>query len=67
MQNLYWGAEAIYQSPILIAKRSKGSFSLIQYAKNGIRGIQEFELHSRGMVSEIYSGLRGVVLQRFGD
>ena len=58
-----WG-EAIYQSPIAIAVLSGSSFSFLKYPKDGIRRTHEFELHGKGMLSEIYSGLCGIVMQR---
>ena len=67
MQSLHCWAEAIYQSPIPIAVVFKCILSLLKYPKDGIRRIQEFELLGRGMLSEIYSGLLSIVLQRFCD
>src|SRR5712691_11119435 len=67
MQCLHCWAEAIYQSTIPIAVLSKSVLSLLKYPKDGIGRIQEFELLGRGMFSEIYSGLHGIVMQRFGD
>ena len=64
MQDLHCWAEAIYQSPIAIEVLSESIFSLLKYPKDGIRRIQEFELHGRGMLSEVYSGLFGIVMQR---
>ena len=67
MQGLHCWAEGIYQSPIPIAVVFKSILPLLKYPKDGIRRIQEFELLGRRMVSEIYSGLLSIVLQRFGD
>ena len=67
MQSLHRWAEAIYQSPILIAKFSKSILSLLKHPKDGIRRVQEFEPFGRRVVSEIHPGLLSIVLQRFGD
>jgi len=67
MQGLHCWAEAIYQSPIPIAKHSKSILSLLKYPKDGIRRIQEFEPFGRRMLSEIYSGLLSIIMQCFGD
>jgi len=67
MQGLHCWVEAIYQSPIPIAKLSKSILSLLKYPKDVTRRIQEFEPFGRRMLCEIYSGLLSIVLQRFGD
>lgn len=62
MQGVHYWAEAFYQR--LIAKTV---LSLLKYPKHGIRRIQGFEVHGRGMVSKIDSGLLSIVVQRFCD
>jgi len=67
MQGLHRWAEAIYQTPIPVAKPSKSFLSLFKYPEDGIRRIHELEPFGRGMISEIDSGLLSIVLQRVGD
>ena len=67
MQCLHRWAKAIYQSPILIAVLPKRALSFLEYPKDGIGRIHEFELLGRWVVSEIDSSLLSIVMQRIGD